>query len=375
MLTDKEKKTGIIMLVIGGVVVIALIISRIYTDRSNQGIRGSGVSNGESTSVTASVGVMTPIFYDTALGEDRGESSLGQAAALKVVEDIIRETETAIVAGEEIEKEESFESVQESSTAAVDYASLGGYMKSLVNAGRYKTLSGTGLETDDKSLTGGFVPLTDIARDGDLVMCSILYDQSNLTKVRVLTAGARAEGNDLTTLYNEVIAKNYKEGTYCAYLIDKDSMTCLGGDELLCLLLADSTTEDVAQYRADGETLDSLVTGGKVSLAYGGSDGDSSQYSSVYEMCGLGFVPYFVETMGGTQQLSVLHLINDKIYVENYGVGNLRYVSTGERVGGVSDEDSGAVTPEVSDEEVTGVGDEVAEDSELVAVFTGYYCW
>jgi hypothetical protein len=366
MLTEKEKKIGIIMLIIGAIVLIAIIMVRVYTNRNNQGIRGSGISDGEERAALTNVKIMTPMFYDNALGENRGESALSQPAALGVIADLIRETDASAAIAEQQARQEDLDAQQERKETPIDYSDTSAFMSDMPYALYSRAVEGDELAFDTKSMTGSAVSLPSVVSEASLALCGIFYDYSTLDGVRAFEAGALSEGNSVQRLYSDALSANYAEGTYCAYIATKDSMQYIGGNELLVLLLGGVSAEDVANYTAEGETLDDLVKTGKVSLETEVGDpaegGGVNSFSSVYDMCNIGYDACYVEPLGASEQLIVVHLVNNRVYVENYAVGNLIGVTTED------DPESGGYDPE-SGEYIPGV-----KEVEM-PVFTGYYCW
>lgn len=360
MLTDKEKKIGIIMLIVSAVLVVALIVGKIVFAK-NGGIHGSGVSNGDESKKVVPVTLISTMFYDTTLGESRYDCSLSTPATLDVYADMVHDAEGAMAVAQEQNRQEEINAQQERKEASVDYSTPNAYTGALAFAMHSADVEGEGLTFDTKSVTGKFVPLTDVVSKASLALCNIFYDSSNLKEVRALEDGALAEGNSIQRFYSDIIVPNYTEGTYCAYLATEDSLTHLGGNELLILLLNYVPAEDVAKYIEDGETLDSLVESGKISLETAVSEG-VGQFDNVYDMCNIGYAYSCMNPFGATEQLIVVHLVNGRVYKENYAVANL--IGTSAEV----DEESSNIDPES--------GEVIPNIKEVeVPMFTGYYCW
>lgn len=360
MLTDKEKKIGIIMLICSAVAVILLIVIKIFTAKGS-GIHGSGVSDGGENVKVVPVSAFSTIFYETDLGESRYGCSLSQPAMLGVYADMIHEVDSAVAVTQEQTRQQDLEAQQERMETPIDHSNPSGLLADMAYAINYADVEGDALAFDTKSMTGSAAPLSNVVSEASLALCGIYLDYSNMNRVRAFKDGALADGNSVRKLYSEVLSANYAEGTYCAYIATADSFEHIGGNELLILLLGGVSADDVAKYIADGETLDGLVDSGKVSLETAVAGG-VSYFHNAYELCNIGYDAGYVETFGASEQLIVVHLVSGQVYVENYAVGNLVGVSTEEdpEAGGF-DPDSGEYFPGVKEVEIP--------------VFKGYYCW
>ena len=362
MLTEKEKKIGIRMLIIGAVVLVGLIVFRIYENKANQGVRGSGVSDGTERATLLPVGIDTPDFYASALGNN-GDCSLAQPAAYGVVSDLVRETNAAISAEEMIARQEEIDARDEMEKEPADLTEIASRSTSDTFASQSRYVGDVDIPKDDKSFTSNFVDLMDVVNGGELASWGVHYEYSNLDRTRGLLEGSRADNNSISRLYSEVIAPTYAEGSYCAFSVSSNGVTYLGGNESVCLLLDETkSVEDVASYVNAGDSFDSLLEKGVISLEYRLDDeGEPFVYDSAYDIFGISYDTYYVETLGATEQLTVVHVVGDTVFVEHYAVGGVtrtEYVSNPDKdeVG-----EDGTIVPGM---------DEIVENA-----FTGYYCW
>lgn len=368
MITDKEKKIGIIMLIASAVVVIVLIVVKAISAR-NVGIHGSGVSDGKTRENVVAVRLLSPVFYDASLGEDRRDCSLSKPAMLGVYADMIHEAEGTLAMQEAVQQQEAAQAMKETRMESVNFTDLYSRMTSAAYATQKVVVQGNILPMDTKTLTSLGVSLDFVVSQSDLALVNIFYNGTYLDKVRAIPEGSLVGDNSIDRLYSECIVPNYANGTYVAYRVTEDSVELLGGDELLCLLIAGVSPSKVAEYQENGETLDSVVEKGEVSLEYavgGGEEGGSYSASiSIYELCGVNYNKYYVETLGAKEKLVVVHLVGGLAVVENYAVGNLY---TTDYVTEESEEDI----------EDGGTSDEMVAPNvveKTVPVFTGYYCW
>lgn len=366
MLTEKDKKAGIIMLICGAVFIIGLIIFRVVDGRNAGGVRGSGLSGDKDDAVTMEIRQITPAFYNGSFSDEKQQVALSQAGAYGVYEDLIHESEGNLAVSSYLAEVEAFEEQNAQRYDAVDYSEMINKMSSSVVG--YTVLVDGEVPSDDKSVTSTFMELFDVVSRADLMLADNSRDYSGLYSVFAYQKGSLSvSSNSVDNLYTNVIVPSYADGTYGAFKVTQDDAYCIGGNELFALYsyMGDRiyNSDDISTYTDNGETLQGLVDSGEVSLSYLLSD-EYTEASSIYNLCGISYEnnSYYLDTLNADEMLVIIHIVNNRVCVEKYAVGNVWGIAA----------DYDAVAETI----VTEDGGEmpVYEEKE-VPVFTGYYCW
>lgn len=366
MLTERDKKAGIIMLICGAVFIIGLIVFRVISGRSGEGVRGTGVSAEKDALSTTEVRSIIPTFYDGTFGSGSQQVALSQVGAYDVYEDLIHESEGNLAVSSYLDEVEAFEEQNAQRYDTVDYSEMINKMSSSVVG--YTVLVDGEVPSDDKSVTSTFVELFDVVSRADLMLADNSRDYSGLYSVFAYQKGSLSvSSNSVDSLYTNVIVPSYADGTYGAFKVTQDNVYCIGGNELFALYsyMGDHiyNSDDISTYTDNGETLQGLVDSGEVSLSYLLSD-EYTEASSIYNLCGISYEnnSYYLDTLNATEMLVIIHIVNNRVCVEKYAVGNVWGITA----------DYDAVAETI----VTEDGGElpVYEEKE-VPVFTGYYCW
>ena len=362
MLTEKEKKVGIIMLIISVVLLMTFIIVTVHKARTNVGIRGTGVAAGEAATLVA---VRTSLMpkWDGDLSDYKLNSSMSQAVTDGVQKRLLMEVQGEMAIEQAVEQAQEQAEFEEYKDTPIDYDSL----RSRMTAGNvHGNPVPEDVPSDNKSLMSLFGPSTDCITVSDLTMLGYNVPASYLNNVYALSDGATVSGNSIDALYYNVIVPGYAEGTYFAFKMTPEGREILGGNEKLMLALPENY-EELTGYINSDTTLDELVESGTVAFyENSGTEGEEPfSYSNVYEAAHVYYETTFSEFLSSTEQLFVVHIVNGEACLEKYAVANV----WGEEFVSDSEYDY--------DEEELEDGEMPTPEGEMVSVplFTGYYAW
>ena len=361
MLTEKDKKAGIIMLICGAVFIIGIIIFRVVDGRNAGGVRGSGLSGDKDDAVTMEIRQITPTFYNSSFSDEKQQIALSQASAYDVYANLVYESEGETAISSYLAEVEALEEQKALRYDTVDYSEMINAMTSSVVGSGIPV--GDSMLSDDKSVTSTFEKLYDVVPQAALMLADNSKNYGGLGNAYAYQQGSLSvSANSIDALYTNVIVPSYTEGTYSAFRVTQDGVYCIGGDDVFALFMyMDSGV--VLDYINRGETLQGLLDSGVLSLDILVGEGEFAEtYDSIYSLCGISYDEYYMNTLNATEMLVVIHIVNNKVYTEKYAVGNVWGITT--------DYDTVAETV------VTEDGGElpVYEEKE-VPVFTGYYCW
>lgn len=365
MLSDKEKKIGIWLLIGGAIILMVFVVINVLNMRATRGLRGNGVATGGTTSVVNMTN--TPaVFYDGGIGEDRLSDPLSAAAVQGYYRQLAYEDSGDAAVAEALEEYGTELELLETMDDEIDWSDIQSRMTSSYWSSWTKYRLGEILPSDDKSLTSVFVP-TDGYVDTSWISRVVPNANTDLyDKVNILLDGGKCSGNSLDVLQSYIL-ETYKEGTYCILRLNSEDITCVAGSNIwAAALLDDFSDEELKDYLDNGLTLEDLTANDRLSLVamYSGEDADGEvleYYDTAYDACGIHYDTPWTGLFNATEELMVIHNVNGTICVECYAVGDVvDYLPTDEE-------------PEVLvDEE----GNEYVEEStESVPLFTGYYCW
>ena len=403
MMTEREKKIGIVMLVIAVIVLLVIIVVRVDTAKKTGGIHGSGVSDGERSDVVRAAQEFSGPFYAQNTDGATRYCSLSQASMLDVYMAGAMEAEGALAIAERIEEDHAQEQIEQQAVEPANLHELAGQMSDEVFSSYRVMLENAGdFDSDSVSFTSLFVKPWDVLSYGTLYSAGYEVPED---KVRILGYGCTESNNSIERLYNDVIRSSYKPGTYFALRMTEGTIDVLGGDTALVALFDNEiTTKQVSDWVAAGLSADDLLASGDLNLICPPEDesSEATEYENIYEKYGLTYDWYFVDMLDATEEMLVVHVLGNRVCVERYAVGNAYgqvfdemsaydenmdedYTDAGESIIEEVVEQSGFVVADSETAEVLDAADEsvddVVEQSEPVIsgdmepVFTGYYCW
>lgn len=364
MLTEKEKKVGIIMLIISVVLLMTFIIVTVHKARTNVGIRGTGVAAGEAATLVA---VRTSLMpkWDGDLSDYKLNSSMSQAVTDGVQRRLLLEVQGEMAIEQAVEQAQEQAEFEEYKATPIDYDGL----RSRMTAGNiHGNPVPEDVPSDDKSLMSLFGPITDCVTVSDLTMAGYNVSATSLGYCYGLADGATVSGNSIDTLYYNAIVPSYAEGTYFAFKMTPDGRETLGGNEKLMLALPNNYAELVDYINSD-MTVDELIETGAISLyeEVGDAESDSEAFvyfDNIYEAANAEYDTFYSNFLSSTEQLFVVHIVNGEACLEKYAVAN---------VWGEEYEEDPDYTPDESlgeDDIPTPGGIAVS-----IPLFTGYYAW
>ena len=363
MLTEKEKKVGIIMLIISVVLLMTFIIVTVHKARANVGIRGTGVAAGETATLVA---VRTSLMpkWDGDLSDYKLNSSMSQAVTDGVQRRLLLEVQGEMAIEQAVEEAQAQAEFEEYKATPIDYDSL----RSRMTAGNvHGNPVPEDVPSDDKSLMSLFGPITDCVTVSDLTMAGYNVAATSLGYCYGITDGATVSGNSIDTLYYNVIVPGYAEGTYFAFKMTPDGRETLGGNEKLMLALPNNYAELVDYINSD-MTVDELIETGAISLYEEVGDEESATviyYDNLYSAADIEYDTFYSNFLSSTEQLFVVHIVNGEACLERYAVASV----WGEEFVSDSDYDY--------DEEELEEGEMPTPQGNMMSVplFTGYYAW